>query len=125
MASFSRHDADRSLSAVRWPLRLTRVGMVAEALVQSFWPLMTVTLLVLAVLMLGFQDSVLIEVVWMTAVGAAIAWLSALGYAIKTFHLPTRDAAMARLDATLPGRPLQALTDTQSISTDNAASTTI
>ena len=125
MASFSRHDADRSLSAVRWPLRLTRVGMFAEALVQSFWPLMTVTLLVLAVLMLGFQDSVLIEVVWMTAVAAAIAWLSALGYAIKTFRLPTRDAAMARLDATLPGRPLQALTDTQSIGADDAASTAV
>ena len=125
MASFSRHDADRSLSAVRWPLRLTRVGMFAEALVQSFWPLMTVTLLVLAALMLGFQDSVLIEVVWMTAVGAAIAWLIALGYAIKTFRLPTHDAAMARLDATLPGRPLQALTDTQTIGADDAASTAV
>ena len=62
MASSERQDGTNRLNAVKWPLRLTRLGMVAEAVVQSFWPLMTVVLLVLAALMLGVQDGVLVEV---------------------------------------------------------------
>ncbi|WP_299831731.1 TIGR02302 family protein [uncultured Roseobacter sp.] len=125
MASFSRHDADRSLRAVRWPLRLTRLGMIAEAFVQSLWPLMTVCLFVLAALMLGLQDTVAIEVVWGLVVLAGVSALTTLGYAFMRFRLPTRDQAIARLDASLPGRPLQALLDTQTIGAADAASTAV
>lgn len=125
MASFSRGDADRTLKSVRWPLRLTWAGMYAETLVQSLWPLVTVVLLVLAALMLGLHDSVIVEVVWTAVVVSGLAGLAALGYAFKTFRAPTREQAIARLDATLPGRPLQALTDTQSIGADDAASTAV
>ena len=61
MASFSRHDVRRGLKSLRWPLAMTRAGMFAEALWQSTWPLVTVVLAVLAVLMLGLQDSVMVE----------------------------------------------------------------
>ncbi|MGA9250868.1 MAG: TIGR02302 family protein [Roseobacter sp.] len=125
MASFSRGDVDRTLKSVRWPLRLTWAGMFAEALVQSLWPLVTVVLLVLAALMLGLQDSVIVEVVWAAVVISSLAGLSALGYAFKTFRSPTREQAIARLDASLPGRPLQALTDTQTIGANDAASTAV
>ena len=44
MAHYSRHDVRRGLSALRWPLRLTRAGMFAENLWQATWPLVTVCL---------------------------------------------------------------------------------
>ena len=125
MASYSRNVAENGLKAVRWPLRLTRIGMVAENVVQSFWPLMTVVLLVLAALMLGLQDSVMVEVVWTFAVVAAFAAFGALFYGLKNFKVPTHEAALTRLDASLPGRPLQALLDTQTIGSDDAASAAV
>ncbi len=122
MTSYTPNDLRRGLAKLRWPLRLTWAGMLAEALVQSLWPLMAVTLLVLAALMLGFQDTLAIEAVWAGAVVAAIALLAALFYAFRRFRLPTRAAAMLRLDQSLPGRPIQAMLDDPAIgSGDDAA----
>ena len=75
MASFSRHDIRRSLKAVRWPLRLTRLGMLAEVTWRAFWPALSIAMLVLAALMLGLQDSVLVEVVWVSTVIAALGFV--------------------------------------------------
>ncbi len=125
MANFSRHDVRRGLSGLRWPLALTRAGMFAENLWQATWPLVTVVLAILAVLMLGLQDSVAVEVVWGGAVVGAVAVLAALIYAFGRFRLPTRTAALVRLDETLPGRPIQALMDTQAIGDQDAASTAV
>ena len=49
---------------LRRSIGLTRAGMIAEQVVQAFWPLMSVILAALAALMLGLQDSVPVEVVW-------------------------------------------------------------
>ncbi|MEP2890333.1 TIGR02302 family protein [Tateyamaria sp.] len=125
MASFSKYDVRRGLSALRWPLFWTRAGMYAEMLWRAIWPLATVVLLILAVLMLGLQDSVLVEVVWVGAVVAVLAVLATLFYAIKRFTTPSRAAAFVRLDETLPGRPIQALMDTQAVGDMDAASTAV
>ncbi len=125
MANFSRHDVRRGLSALRWPLALTRAGMFAEALWIATWPLVTVVLAVFAMLMLGLQDSVLVEVVWAVAVVAALSGIAALIYAFRKFRIPTREAALVRLDETLPGRPIQALMDTQAIGDGDAASSAV
>lgn len=125
MATFSRHDQQRSLKALRRPLALTRLGMLAERLVQSLWPLFAIALGVLAALMLGLQDLVPIEAVWSAAVVAALASLAALVHALRRFRVPGRGDALARLDATLPGRPIRALLDEQAIGQDDAASTAI
>ncbi|WP_299622180.1 TIGR02302 family protein [uncultured Tateyamaria sp.] len=125
MANFSRHDVRKGLNALRWPLRLTRAGMFAENLWQAAWPLVTVCLAVLAVLMLGLQDSVMVEVVWAFAVIAALAGAAALVYAFARFRIPSHAAALARLDETLPGRPVQALMDSQAIGESDAASTAV
>ncbi|MEP2641848.1 TIGR02302 family protein [Roseobacter sp.] len=122
MTSFSRTDAQRKLNIVRWPLRLTWLGMCAEALVQSLWPLMSVCLFALAALMLGLQDHVAIEAVWAMTVAFGLGMLGTFGYALMRFRLPTRAQAIARLDASLAGRPLQALLDTQTIGATDAAS---
>ena len=125
MASFSKHDSTAALDAVRWPLRLTRLGMVAEELVRSFWPLLSVILLALALLMFGLQDVVPLEVLWVGTVTTVLAAIAAVVYGFMRFRLPSRDAALARLDATMAGRPLRALLDTQTIGAEDRASTAV
>ncbi|MEW9921066.1 TIGR02302 family protein [Marimonas sp. MJW-29] len=122
MSTFTPNDLRKGLAALRWPLRLTWAGMLAETVVQSFWPLMTVVLLTLAALMLGLQDSVMVEVVWSVAVVAALAGLWSIYYAVRRFRIPSRADAMARLDASLPGRPIQALLDDAAIGSGDEAS---
>ncbi len=125
MASFSRYDAARGLTSVRWPLRLTWVGLLAEAVVRSLWPLMAVCLVVLAALMLGLHDIVSVEVVWVAAVASALGVAIALFHAFRRFRIPSRGDALLRLDASLPGRPLQALIDTQAIGGGDAQSSAV
>ncbi len=122
MTSYTPNDMRRGLAKLRWPLRLTWAGMLAEALVTSLWPLLTVTLLVLAALMLGLQDQVMLEVVWAGAVLALVAGLAALGYALRHFRIPSRAAALTRLDHSLPGRPIQAMMDSAAIGNGDDAS---
>lgn len=122
MSSFTPNDLRRGLAKLRWPVRLTWVGMFAEVLVQAFWPLMTVLLLVLAALMLGLQDSIMIEAVWVAAVICAAAAIAALIYALRRFRVPAKADAMERLDASLPGRPIQAMMDDAAIGGDDDAS---
>lgn len=121
MATFTPNDLRRSMAKLRWPWRLTWGGMLAENVVQAFWPLMAIFLLVLAVLMLGLQDLVAVEVVWATGAVAAMATLWALIYAARRFRIPSWSAALGRLDESLPGRPIQALLDDPAIGDEDSA----
>ncbi|KIN63656.1 DUF4175 domain containing protein [Sulfitobacter noctilucicola] len=122
MSTFTPNDLRNSMAKLRWPLRLTWAGMLAENLVQALWPLMTVVLVVLAALMMGAQDSVSVEVVWGGMILAAICFVMALVYALRRFRIPSRTAALERLDASLPGRPIQALLDDPAIGAEDDAS---
>lgn len=110
---------------VRLSLLATRAGLLAETVVRSFWPLMSVMLLVLSALMLGLQDSLAIEVVWGTGVLGLLALLGALVYGVRRFRWPTHAMALARLDESLPGRPLAALADDQAIGAGDEASVAV
>lgn len=104
-----------TLARIARPLILTRSGLVAERLARAFWPFWTVVVFALGLLMLGLHDIVRVEVVW--GVGAALI-LMAAGFAIRglmRFRWPSREEAIGRLDASLSGRPLQALRDGQAI----------
>ena len=125
MANSFDDDRPHGLKALRWPLFWTRTGMFAEAFWRATWPLAAVVLVVLGVLMLGLQDSVVIEAVWGVAVVAVVAAVGALIYALSRFRVPTRMAALVRLDETLPGRPIQALMDTQAFGDGDAASSEV
>ena len=122
MASFTPNDLRRSLHRLRWPWRLTWAGMLAEQVVQAFWPLMTVCLIAVAALMLGLQDSVLVEVVWASVVVVAFAGLAAVVYAVRRFRVPKWADALARLDESMPGRPIQAMLDDPAIGEGDDAS---
>ncbi|MEX0318879.1 MAG: TIGR02302 family protein [Ruegeria sp.] len=107
--------ANTSLPIPRLPLWLTRAGMLAERVLRAFWPLFSILMAVMAALMLGLQDTVVVEVVWTTAAVAGLGALVALIWGVRRFHWPTRAEALARLDESLPGRPIQALLDDQAI----------
>ncbi|MCR9124559.1 MAG: TIGR02302 family protein [Rhodobacteraceae bacterium] len=118
-------DQTAVLKSLTMPLALTRAGMISENLWRAFWPLIAVVLVVLAALMLGLPAHVAAETVWIAGAGAAVAALAAAGWGARRLAWPSRAAALARLDATLPGRPIQALLDDQAIGLDDAESAAV
>ena len=110
------------LTKLEGPLRLTFAGLWAERLARGFWPLWSLVLGVLAVLVLGLQDlmsrNLLLSVAGLVA--ALAVW--AVWYGWRNFRKPLRAEALVRLDASLPGRPLSALADTQIIGATDPAS---
>jgi uncharacterized protein (TIGR02302 family) len=116
---------DQTLRKLRLPLLLTRVGLIAERGLRCFWPFLSVGMVVLAALMLGLHDVVPIQVVWGAAIVAALALLVTLVLGARRFHWPSRAEALARLDETLPGRPIQALLDDQAIGVGDAESAAV
>ncbi|MBB97864.1 MAG: TIGR02302 family protein [Rhodobacteraceae bacterium] len=117
--------SDRSATALRdlrRPLILTRLGMGAERLWRAFWPALSVLMVVMAALMLGLQDLLAVEIVWAAAVLSVLGLGAAAARGVRRFHWPTRAEALARLDETMPGRPIQALMDDQAIGGDDPAS---
>lgn len=117
--------SDPVLRRLRLPLLLTRAGLLAEQVLRAFWPLISILMLVLAALMLGLHDILPIEMVWGGAVLGPLTVLLALGHGVRRFHWPDRAEALARLDETLPGRPIAALLDEQAIGADDAASVAV
>lgn len=115
----------RVLKSVRLPLALTRLGMFAERILRAFWPLISVMMITLALLMLGLQDIAPVEVVWASGVVALLASLAALVIGARRFSFPTHDEALDRLDATMRGRPLRALLDQQVIGKGDASSAAV
>ncbi len=107
---------------LKLPVAATRAGMVAERVVRCFWPLWTVIFLILAPLMMGWQDTLPLEVFWGGAVVSTIALLTALIWGARRFSMPSRTEALARVDAALPGRPIAAIADSQAIGSGDAAS---
>ncbi|MFG6591774.1 DUF4175 domain-containing protein [Sulfitobacter sp. 1A12157] len=118
-------DRTDRLRALRWPLRLTWAGMLAEALVQALWPMLALVLAVLAALMMGAQDALAGGVLWAVLAVIGLAALFTLVFALRRFRLPSRAAALARLDDSLPGRPIRALLDDQAIGAGDAASAAV
>lgn len=107
---------------LRLPIAATRAGMVAEQALRAFWPLWTALFMILAPLMMGWQDLVPLEVFWGGAVASVIAVLGTLYWGVRRFQLPKHADAVARVDAALPGRPIAAIADTQAIGSGDAAS---
>ncbi len=107
---------------LRWPLRLTRWGMVAERVTRAFWPFWSILLLAVAALMLGLHETLPLEVLWAAVVLTVLGASAALVWGARKFHWPAPAEALDRLDRTLPGRPITALADTQAIGAGDTAS---
>lgn len=118
----TRRSTPAPLKSLVWPMRLTLVGLWAERLARAFWPLWSLLLATVAALTFGVQD--LGPLLWVQIAGVlfALAALGLLAVGLRRFHRPSAGDALDRLDATMPGRPIAALTDTQAIGTDDPAS---
>ncbi|MDA5558341.1 TIGR02302 family protein [Shimia sp. MMG029] len=103
-------------------IALTRLGLFAESLTRAFWPVWTILIVVLAALMTGVHEVLPLEVTWVGGVLAVVSLTCAVAIGARRFVFPTQEIAEARLDATLPGRPLQALRDTPAVGRGDAAS---
>ena len=119
-----RRPADPATAITR-AVRLTQAGMFAERLAQAFW--LPLALCLLAIPVLAFDLLALVATRWTgwlaLAYGFALAVAFLLG--IRRFRWPTRMEAAARLDRSLPGRPLAALADEQAIGENDPASSAI
>ncbi len=113
---------DQVVAQLKRPLAITRAGLWAERLTRSFWPLWTVLIAVLAVLAFGLQDFASLPAVWSGLGLAAVAVLYTLWRGWQQFRRPSPQDALDRLDATLPGRPIATLGDTQAIGATDPAS---
>ncbi len=110
------------LKSLVWPMRLTLVGLWAERLARAFWPLWSLFLLTLAALAFGLQDLGPLNYAQAAGAVVGIAALVLFGFGWKRFRKPTDLDALDRLDATMPGRPIATLRDTQAIGTKDPAS---
>ena len=111
-----------TMRALRMPLLLTHAGMVAERGLRAFWPALSIILLVLSALLFGLHDAFATRVVQVAGAIILLALVVALGHGLRVFRWPSRLEALARLDATLPGRPISSLLDRQTIGTGDPAS---
>ncbi|WP_281825831.1 DUF4175 domain-containing protein [Jannaschia rubra] len=103
-------------------LRLTRLGLLAERITHAFWPAWTAGFLAAAVWASG-----VVPPLWEFSLIAAlvILMLVLIGLGLRGFRLPTRGDARRRLDATLPGRPLAALSDDMAVGAGDAGSSEV
>ncbi|MCV2867147.1 TIGR02302 family protein [Defluviimonas sp. WL0002] len=111
-----------ALRDIRWPLRITWAGMVAERVTRGFWPVWTMLSALIAALSFGLQESLSVEVFWIGLVLSLSVLVGGLAIGIRRFRVPSRQDAMARLDASLPGRPIATLTDQQAVGGKDPAS---
>ena len=113
---------EQALTRIELPLRLTLLGLWAERLSRAFWPLWALVIGGLGLISFGVLDHLPLEAGWFGLIATLLCILWALIWGIRAFRLPTRDQAMDRLDATMPGRPLAALRDTQAIGANDPMS---
>lgn len=113
---------NEALTRLRFPLNLTRVGMVAERLTRAFWPFWSILFVALAALAFNAHEVLPLELVWTGAVLALGFGGWAFVHGILRFQWPSQDEALERLDGTMPGRPIAALSDTQAIGAGDMAS---
>lgn len=115
----------KTLARLRVPIALTWAGMTTERAAKALWPLWSLLITVLGALMLGWHESLPIEMIWGLAVVSSIAAVIFLVRGFIRFRLPRRIDALARLDASLHGRPIQALMDSQTIGPQDAGSAAV
>jgi uncharacterized protein (TIGR02302 family) len=118
----TRNPLNDVTARLRRPLALTWAGLIAERLVRAFWPVWSLLAGAAALVMLGVQDMVSVEAVWGGLMLGGLALLIFAARGASRFRFPTRAEALARLDATLPGRPLAALADTQAVGAQDVGS---
>ncbi len=103
-------------------LRATYWGLWIERLLRAFWPTSTLALFGIAAFGFGLQDAVPPLWAMWSAFALILAIVVSFGLGIWRLKLPTRAEAAARLDRSMPGRPLSTMADAQAIGSEDEAS---
>ncbi|HET9068201.1 MAG TPA: DUF4175 family protein, partial [Amaricoccus sp.] len=117
--------AERRSSPGRDPLagvvRRSRAAMALESFVRAFWPFFSVLALGWAALAFGLAE-ITSRAQLTAALGiVGVVLLALLIRGLRHFRWPGAAEARARIDATLPGRPLAALSDEPALGRDDPA----
>jgi uncharacterized protein (TIGR02302 family) len=116
---------EATLRRIRREIALTRAGLVAERAARAFWPAWTAALALGAAIALGAVDALpLVAAQVLVGAGGALALGLLLRGALR-FRLPSRGEAVARLDATLKGRPIAALADRPAIAPEDSGTAAV
>lgn len=107
----TRSPVEQALRRLRLPLALTWAGLALERGLRAFWPLLSLLALVYAALAFGAATALSEPALQGAAALVLLLGLAATGLGFWRFRSPRRAEALARLDATLPGRPIAALGD--------------
>ena len=93
--------------------------MALESLTRAFWPLGAALAVAWAALAFGLAEVLTRHqlIALLALAGIAVAVL--LVYGLRRFRWPSEAEARARIDATLPGRPLAALRDAPALGRDD------
>ncbi len=101
-------------------IRRSRVAMALESFTRAFWPLGSALAVTWAALAFGLAE-VATRNQLLAAIGlAGLVVLVLLVWGVRRFRWPSAAAARARVDATLPGRPLATLRDQPALGRDDA-----
>jgi len=111
----ARPDPDDALAAVARPIALTRAAMALERGLRAFWPLLSLVALLFTARAFRLHDTLSAHEASTAAGLVAFVLVLALGFGLRQFRWPSQAEAVARLDTTLPGRPLAALTDAMAL----------
>ncbi|MEP3345814.1 MAG: TIGR02302 family protein [Litoreibacter sp.] len=121
----SKPETELDLSALKWPARMTLVGLWAERITHAFWPLWAVIFASIAAVIIVGGVSLPVQVLWGFVGLAAAGFIAASVYAWRKFRAPSKSDALNRIDATMVGRPVTATLDTQALGGQDAASLAI
>jgi uncharacterized protein (TIGR02302 family) len=106
---------------VIFALWLTFVGLWAERIMRAAWPLLSTLAFGIGVMLLAAPDLWPLSLLKLAGGIWLLSGLCGLWYFFKQFSAPSLGAALARLDQSLPDRPLAALRDRQALSQDDPA----
>lgn len=93
--------------SIRKPLALTWAGLWAERVTYAFWPVWSVLFVFAGLMMFGLFGPLPF---WGLALTVGLFGLAVAVYLVRglrAFHVPSREDALCRLDATLAGRRSQ------------------
>ena len=105
--------------STKFALGLTYAGLWAERIALACWPLFSLILCMVGTLLLGLPDFLPVEGIWLSFSAGACLFLWCFWHIWTQFSWPSLGQARARLDQSLPERPLAALQDVQAIGSDD------
>jgi uncharacterized protein (TIGR02302 family) len=118
----SGHLTPTTPPAARRAVRLTLLGLWAERLLISYWPLLSVLSVSIAIFLFGLDRALPLEAWWVLVLAIGFGTFAAFAWGWRQFSRPRWADARSRVDLTLPGRPLAAIADAQALGqTDDAS----